>query len=150
MKPTPLSATPRILLVDDNRDGLVVRRLLLEEAGCRVETVGGAEEALKLFSSTSFDVVVTKYRMPHMNGAELITRIRALKPEARVILLAGLVEPLGLNEQNTGADAVVAKNSSEPVNLVRSVKRLMSTAARRKPAGRQAVAHSMGRRNLGH
>ena len=33
MKTAP-SSTPNILLVDDNRDGLLVRRSLLEEIGC--------------------------------------------------------------------------------------------------------------------
>jgi CheY-like chemotaxis protein len=151
MKSAPLSTTtPRILLVDDNRDGLVVRRLLLEEAGCQVETAGGPEEALKLFDRATFDVVVTDYRMPQMNGTELITRIRALKPEVRIILLSGWVEQLGFNEQNTGADAVIAKNAREAAQLVRSVRRLMNGAPRKKPIGRQAGSPGSTPRNLAH
>jgi len=151
MKPAPLSSAPKILLVDDNRDGLVVRRLLLEEAGCKVETAGCGKEALDLFLSTSFDLVVTDYRMPQMNGTELITRLRALKPEARIILLSGFVEPLGLNEQNTGADAVIAKSFSEPVQLVRCVRRLLNAPSRRKPPLREnGEARRASRRNLSH
>ena len=60
--------------------------------------------------------MVTDYRMPRMDGAELILRIRELNPNARIILLSGFVEPLGLSEQNTGADAVIAKSSSEPAH----------------------------------
>jgi CheY-like chemotaxis protein len=129
----------RILLVNDNRDGLVVRKLLLEEVGCHVEVAGGGEEALKLFSSSRFDVIITDYRMPRMNGTELIGLIRALNPEARIILLSSLVEPLGLTEQNTGANAVIAKSSSEPAQLVRWVKRLMNEPTRRKPPGKQTA-----------
>ena len=44
----------------------------------------------------------------------------------RIILLSGFVEPLGLTEENTGADAVIAKSVNEPAHLVRSVKRLMN------------------------
>src|ERR1039457_2411249 len=72
MKPVPV-LNPRILLVDDNRDGLLVRRALLEEAGCTVEIAINGEEGLKLFEASDFDVVVTDYRMPRMNGAELIS-----------------------------------------------------------------------------
>ena len=130
----PTSSTPNILLVDDNRDGLLVRRSLLEEIGCCVQIAINGEEGLKLFETAKFDVVVTDYRMPRMNGAELIQRIRLLDPGARIILLSGFVEPLGLTEQNTGADAVIAKSSHEPAHLMRSVKRLVNRAQRRPPS----------------
>ena len=90
-------------------------------------------EALALFTSGHFDVVVTNNRMPLMGGVELIRRIREAQPKARVVLLSGFVEPLGLTEENTGADAVIAKNVHEPANLVRSVKRLINRAPARKP-----------------
>src|ERR1035438_7578895 len=116
MKSSPV-LNPKILLVDDNRDGLLVRRALLEEAGCTVEMAINGEEGLKLFDAADFDVVVTDYSMPRMNGRELIQRIRQRNPNARIILLSGFVEPLGLTEENTGADAVIAKSCSEPGHL---------------------------------
>jgi CheY-like chemotaxis protein len=134
-----ISSTPSILLVDDNHDGLLVRRCLLEEIGCCVQTALNGEEGLKLFKAAKFDVVVTDYRMPRMNGAELIQRIRLLDPNARIILLSGFVEPLGLTEQNTGADAVIAKSASEPAHLVRTVKRLTNRAVRKPPVSQQAL-----------
>ena len=136
---TPTSSTPYILLVDDNRDGLLVRRSLLEEVGYRVKMAVNGEEGLKLFETEKFDVVVTDYRMPRMDGAELIQRIRRLDPQARVILLSGFVEPLGLTEQNTGADAVITKSSNEPAHLVRSVKRLVNRPARKPPSSQKSA-----------
>jgi len=150
IKPALLPSTPRILLVDDNRDGLVVRRLLLEEIGCQVQTADGGQQALEMFHSGAFDVVVTDYRMPLMNGIELISQIRAAKPDARIILLSGFVEPLGLNEQNTGADVVIAKSSSEPANLVRSVKRLANGLLKKPPARQTAAPQAAVRGNLSH
>src|SRR5450759_1157797 len=105
-----IPSTPNILLDDDSSDGLLVRRCLLAEIGCRVETAVNGEEGLKLFQRRKVDVVETDYRIPRMNGAELIQRIRLLDPNARIILLSGFVEPLGLTEENTGADAVIAKS----------------------------------------
>ena len=134
---TPYSFPANILLVDDNRDGLLVRRALLEEAGYRVEVAGSGEEGLKLFEAVRFDVVVTDYRMPRMNGAELIQRIRRLDPDARVILLSGFVDPLGLTEGGTGANVVLAKSSNEAAHLTRWVKRLLNRAAARKPPATQ-------------
>jgi len=131
---TPAPPHPNILLVDDNQDGLLVRRTVLEELGYGVSIAKNGEEGLKLFDSASFDMVVTDYRMPGMNGAELIRRIRKLDPNARIILLSAFAETLGLTAENTGADVVIAKNSNEPAYLTRSVKRLLNRAARKPPA----------------
>jgi CheY-like chemotaxis protein len=147
MKPSAPS-NPNILLVDDNRDGLLVRRTVLEELGYRVSIALNGEEGLKLYQSASFDVVVTDYRMPRMNGAELIQRIRKLNPHARIILLSGFVEPLGLTEENTGADVVVAKSSNEPAHLTRWVKRLLNRATRKPPAT-QKIAPARAKASIG-
>lgn len=144
MKPA-LVAPSQILLVDDNRDGLLVRKSLLEELGYRVQMAASAEEGLKLYESSTFDVVVTDFRMPRMDGVELIGRIRKRNPNARIILLSGFVEPLGLTEENTGADAVIAKTNHEPVHLVRWVKRLINGAGR-KPPGAQKAGTTAGPR----
>ena len=152
MKATPLS-NATILLVDDNKDGLVVRRSLLEELGYQVETTASAEEALKLFTSSRFDLIVTDQKMPRMNGTELIERIRKVDPDARVILLSGFVEPLGLSEQNTGADTVIVKSVNEPAQLVRAIKRLLNRPAPKKPPGRQGDGGRVrtgARGNLAH
>jgi len=141
----PLLPHPTILLVDDNQDGLLVRKALLEEIGCSVETAHNGEEGLKLFQSANFSVVITDYRMPGMNGVEFIGRIRSLNANARVILLSGFVDPLGLTEENTAADLVVAKSSNEASHLVRGVKRLMNRTAARKPPNRQRSVASRGR-----
>ena len=134
---TPAPPHLKILLVDDNPDGLLVRRTVLEELGYGVSVAENGEEGLKLFTSANFDVVVTDYRMPRMNGVELIQRIRKLKPSARIILLSGFVDPLGLTEENTGADAVIAKSSNEPAHLTRCVKRLLNRATRKPPTTQQ-------------
>src|ERR1051326_5530574 len=119
MKTAP-APIPHILIVDDNRDGLLVRRALLEEIGYEVKIAANGEEGLKIFEAHRFDVVVTDYKMPRMNGIELIQKLRTLNPNQKVVLLSGFVEPLGLNEQSTGADIVLAKSSHEPQQLVRA------------------------------
>jgi CheY-like chemotaxis protein len=131
----PPAKAPEILLVDDNRQGLIARRSLLQELGYNISTATSGDEALELFSKHNFDVVVTDFKMPRMDGVELIKRIRSMQAGARIILLSGFVEPLGLTEQSTGADVVIVKSAGEVGQLTRSVKRLLSQPPARKPAG---------------
>jgi CheY-like chemotaxis protein len=142
MKNSP-AAVPHILLIDDNRDGLLIRRSLLEDQGYKVEVAASGEEGLERFQASKFDVVVTDYRMPRMNGVEVIRGIRAIRPDARIALLSGFVEPLGLTEENTGADAVIAKSANEPTHLTRAIKRLLSPVKRKPPVSQSgALARS--------
>jgi CheY-like chemotaxis protein len=139
--PAPaLEKSPEILLVDDNRQGLIARRSLLQELGCNISTAANGEEALELFTRKKFDLIITDYKMPRMDGIDLIKRIRNVEPGARIILLSGFVEPLGLNEQTTGADVVIAKSAVEVGQLTRSVKRLLSQPKRKPAASADAPA----------
>jgi CheY-like chemotaxis protein len=137
-----------VLLVDDSKDGLIVRKLLLEEAGYSVITAANGEEALRVFAASSCDLVITDFRMPRMNGTELIEKLRKLEPNTRIILLSGFVEPFGLTQENTGADGVIAKSASEPVQLLRAVRRLLQPGPRKGPArsdaGRTRRVHVRG------
>ena len=122
-----------ILLVDDNPNGLTARRLILEEQGFSVTTAANAEDAWALFQQSRFDVVVTDYRLPGMNGGDLIRLIRAADSPARVILLSGFIGVLGLNEENTGADELILKTNKEVPELLRAVRKLACQSPRRKP-----------------
>src|ERR1051326_7297579 len=70
----PPEKISEILLVDDNRQGLIARKSLLQELGCSVSTATSGDEALNLFRNKKFDIVVTDYKMPRMDGIELIKR----------------------------------------------------------------------------
>jgi CheY-like chemotaxis protein len=129
----PSLTTARIILVDDNANGLTARRAVLEELGHKIVTASNGADGLELFGESKFDLVVTDYKMPRMDGLELIRRLRKLSPQVPIVLVSGFVDALGLNEANTGADAVVQKSSNEVTHLVRAVTRLM--ARKRKPAG---------------
>jgi CheY-like chemotaxis protein len=129
------SAHARILLVDDNANGLCARKSVLEELGHRISTAASGAEAIEQFGSHKFDLVVTDYKMPRMDGLELIKRLRKQAPSLPIVLVSGYVDTLGLNEATTGADVVIQKSSHEVSHLVRSVARLL----RRKPVVKKPV-----------
>lgn len=127
----------KILLVDDNEHGLVARRSVLKDQGYSIELALNGEQALELLSQYQFDLMVTDFKMPGMDGVELIGHAREAHPGLTAILLSGFVEPLGFTEQSTGADAVIAKGPGEVGQLVRTVRRLLANRVPRRPVVRE-------------
>jgi CheY-like chemotaxis protein len=125
----------RILLVDGNAAGLAARKMVLEEQGHKVFVATGVADATEQFEQHRFDLVVTDHKMPRMDGLSLIKKIHAISPATPVVLLSGFVDALGLNEQTTGAEAVIQKSANEVPHLVRAVARLL----KKKPAARKTV-----------
>jgi two-component system sensor histidine kinase/response regulator len=127
----------RILIVDDNSFGLSARKSVLQELGHEVVTSCSPQEALTLCSGTAFQVIVTDYRMPDMDGVEFIRQLRAQGTKVPIILVSGFTDTLGLNEQNTGADVVLQKSANEVNHLIRAINRLLRKDLVKKPAGSQ-------------
>ena len=130
---TPVS----ILLVDDNRDGVLARRSVLEEIGYRVVSATCGREALLRVDEQAFDLVITDYRMSPMDGLELIKELRERKFSNPIILLSGFADSIGLRAEDTGADVVIQKSANEITTLVRQTSRLVNP---KKPAGSQRTA----------
>ena len=124
----------RILLVDDNKLGLMARKMILEDAGYGVEMAQSGEEAWELFQKTQYDVVVTDFRMGGMDGLQLIRMIRESGSPARIVLLSGFVGCLGMTPESTGANEVLMKSNKEVPELLRAVKHLAAAPPRRAAA----------------
>jgi CheY-like chemotaxis protein len=136
------SALGNILLVDDSKLGLSARRSVLEELGHHISTASNGVDALEQFNDGRFDLVITNYRMPSMDGLELIIGLRKLVPNQPVILISGFVDALGLNEEGTGADVVIQKSAHEVSHLVRAVSRLLRKKPVKKPPVSEAAAQA--------
>jgi CheY-like chemotaxis protein len=66
---------------------------MLMDLGHSVLEAHSAAHALQLLESDSaFDVVITDYAMPGMNGLDLATKIREFRPHMPVILATGYAE----------------------------------------------------------
>jgi CheY-like chemotaxis protein len=116
----------KILLVDDNRMGLVARKTVLAENGYDVTTVDKPERVLALMQEQRYSLVVTDYKMPKQTGVELIGCVREAGHRQPIILMSGYVEALGLTEANTGADMVIQKGALEVPQLLHAVRSLLN------------------------
>jgi CheY-like chemotaxis protein len=83
----------RILVVDDNE---VLCRLvcdILRTEGYRAVPATSASQALEAFEREGFDLLVTDFRMPGMNGLELARAIRDRNPQFPIIVIS-VYEPV--------------------------------------------------------
>ena len=87
---TPEGAT--LLLVDDNEMLRKVLRRLMRTLGIsRIDEAPDGVAALELFQKTAYDLVLTDWNMPRMNGLELVERIRhgEVRSDTPVVLFTG-------------------------------------------------------------
>lgn len=81
-----------VLLVDDEILNLNALAALLEE-NFRVHTAADGVAALALLAdpevASGIQVVISDQRMPRMSGVELLTRVRAQRPDIKCLLLTG-------------------------------------------------------------
>jgi CheY-like chemotaxis protein len=94
-----------VLLVDDNHEIRTLYAYLLKRIGCTVSESPNSAHALEILShGNPFDLIFTDYRLPLMNGLELLHKINVLYPDAKVVMLS--VAPSdGLEEQAKAAGA---------------------------------------------
>jgi len=99
----------RVLVVDDEAGIRKVARDALERAGHEVETAGDGEEALARFEQGAFDLVITDWNMPGVDGFELVRRVRKKSAVPILVLTVRQEERDKVRLLDAGADDYVTK-----------------------------------------
>jgi len=77
-----------LLCVDDEINGLQLRKIILESSGYRVLIAASGPEGLRLFQENPVELVVLDFLMPEMKGDEVADRMRQLKPQVPIVMLS--------------------------------------------------------------
>ena len=118
-----------ILYVDDEAALLEVTKLFLERAGdITVDTTTNPLEAYEMIMTGRYDVIVSDYRMPRMDGIVLLKQIRANGSQVPFIIFTGRGrEEVAIEALNSGADFYLQKGGdpkaqfTELANAVRQL-----------------------------
>lgn len=73
------AATPRLLVVEDNRTSQTIAMGMLEILGCAVKVVENGRLAVQAFTRESWDLILMDCNMPEMDGFEATALIRTLE-----------------------------------------------------------------------
>lgn len=119
------ASAPHILYVDDEHllHGVIDR--LFTREGIQVTACASAFDAMEALKETTFDLVITDFKMPDMDGLELLAHIRETYPTTRVIMItahANVQHAVGA--MRVGAVDYIAKPFSTQVLLERVQTRL--------------------------
>ena len=126
--PADQSATPRILVADDNLLVRELQRSILEQAGYRVVVADDGHAALDALTRDRVDLVLSDVDMPRMNGFDLTRAIRA-HPELRNIPVVMLTSKDSAEDHqeglDAGADAYLVTDQFGEASLLAAVERLL-------------------------
>ncbi len=124
--PQMASQTAKILCIDDESAALSVRKRVLESAGYRVLASRSSEEAVRLFRTESFNLVIVDYWMPGMNGIVTARQLKKINSSVPIIILSGLSQ---LPDETIGvAERWILKDEG-PEYLLSAIRALLKPAS---------------------
>ena len=114
---------------------------MLSTNGYRVAPATSSQEAISIFARLQVDLVLADYKMPQMNGHQLVNRLKQIAGHVPMILLG---DPQAMSGEIHAADALLAKKHCSSQELLERIK-VMSARKRgpRKGALRHAVAEEL-------
>lgn len=118
----------RLLIIDDDdihREGMVI---LLQDEGYRVDEADDARSAMRMIENTTYDLVITDYKMQEIDGMQLLKMINDFDPLLKVIMVTGYssIED-AVKAIHLGAIDYIAKPVN-PAKLKEIVSRAISVA----------------------
>ncbi len=106
----------KILLAEDDKNLSRSVDILLTLDGYQVVSVFNGEEALTKLCTQKYDLLITDIVMPHLNGTELVSKIRVLNPDIPIMVVSGKLNNALINELRVhGVNYILPK----PINPTR-------------------------------
>jgi DNA-binding response OmpR family regulator len=126
--------THRILIIDDDASIRETMRLALEAAGYQVEVAADGASGLALFGTgAGWDLVLLDHRMVGMEGLEVLARIHACDPAARVIMVTAFASVELAVDAMKGGAADFLRKPFTPEVLRGAVRAVLSQPRRHTP-----------------
>jgi YesN/AraC family two-component response regulator len=97
--PAPKASITMLLVEDEDLTlGLLASVLARKYPDVVLHTAANGRLGLELFEEATSDIVITDVKMPEMDGIQMAKRIRAVRPETKIIIITGDAGRLVLND----------------------------------------------------
>ncbi|MBU0681814.1 MAG: sigma-54 dependent transcriptional regulator [Proteobacteria bacterium] len=84
------TALPRLLIVDDDSDMLLMlRTVITKKCRCEIEVADSGDKAWSLLDNWRPDVILTDIKMPGLDGLTLLNHVKQKDPTVSVIVMTG-------------------------------------------------------------
>lgn len=87
--PAVAAVAPNVLVVDDEKTVCNSCKKILTREGYNVDVALSGEEALSKVKGNEFDVLITDWKMPQLDGIEVAKRIKKENPNIAVVMITG-------------------------------------------------------------
>jgi putative nucleotidyltransferase with HDIG domain len=84
-----MTASARVLFIDDDPPVRTAFGRTLRSHNFEFDVADGAASAVKLVEKQGYAVIATDYRMPDIDGLELVNQLQRLQPDATFMLVSG-------------------------------------------------------------
>ena len=99
----------KILVVDDNNDLRIIVSKMLSRLGYEVASADSAENGLGVFFKNKFDIVLSDYEMPGMDGVAFACSVKKSSPHTPVVIMTGAGKETVFFRMGTAVDKVISK-----------------------------------------
>lgn len=82
----------RVLVIDDNMEICFIMSAYLKKAGYEADEVSSGNAAMKIIAQKKYDVVFCDYRLPDIEGLELLKKIKKESPTSAVIMMTAYAD----------------------------------------------------------
>ena len=99
----------KVLVVDDNNDLRIVVSKMLSRLGYEVSSADSGENGLGIFLEKKFDIVLSDYEMPGIDGIAFACSVKKSSPRTPVVIMTGAGKESVFSRKSTAVDEVISK-----------------------------------------
>ena len=104
-----METSGRVLVVDDNKGFLILVSKMLSRLGYEVSSADSGENGLSIFRENEFDIVLSDYEMPGIDGVSLACSVKESSPRTPVVIMTGAGKETVFSRKSNAVDTVISK-----------------------------------------
>lgn len=111
----------RVLVIDDQEEIAFVLKDFLDAHGIDVDVALSGREAVAKMQKSRFDVLVTDFKLPDLNGLVVAKMGKRIFPTLKIIFVTGYKMELPIMDREIGADYQILEKPCRPKTILHAI-----------------------------